>query len=223
MTEVLTSLDAILAPSRSALLVVDVQNDFIHPEGWAARHSPGGPSLRHVIPPINRLIRAARTARVPVVYILMEHGPALDPPQLPGALRGAGDGRRHPVRGRRLGRPPRCGDPSAGARRPHDRPPLVRRVRGHRAPRAPARARRRVGGRNGRGHQSVRADDDPARIRPRLLRGDRRGRDGGGRSDRAGRHPGQLPPVLRAGGAERDDRSALAPAHDSRFRGAAPA
>ena len=49
MTEVLTSLDAILAPSRSALLVVDVQNDFIHPEGWAARHSPGGPSLRQVI------------------------------------------------------------------------------------------------------------------------------------------------------------------------------
>jgi ureidoacrylate peracid hydrolase len=80
MTEVLTSLDAILAPSRSALLVVDVQNDFIHPEGWAARHSPGGPSLRQVIPPINRLIRAARTARVPVVYILMEHGPGLDLP-----------------------------------------------------------------------------------------------------------------------------------------------
>ena len=42
MTEVLTSLDAILAPSRSALLVVDVQHDFIHPEGWAARHSRQG-------------------------------------------------------------------------------------------------------------------------------------------------------------------------------------
>jgi ureidoacrylate peracid hydrolase len=80
MTEVLTALESILAPARTALLVVDVQNDFVHPEGWAARHQPGGPSLRHVIPPINRLIEGARTAAIPVVYILMEHGPAMDLP-----------------------------------------------------------------------------------------------------------------------------------------------
>ena len=36
MAQVLNSLDSILAPSRSALLIVDVQNDFIHPDGWAA-------------------------------------------------------------------------------------------------------------------------------------------------------------------------------------------
>jgi len=78
VTDVLTSLDAILAPTRSALLVVDVQHDFIHPEGWATRH--GSPSLRQVIPPINRLITAARSAGVTVVYILMEHGPAIDLP-----------------------------------------------------------------------------------------------------------------------------------------------
>ena len=80
MPGILTAIEAILAPSRSALLVVDLQNDFIHPDGWAARHDPGGPSLRHVIPPVNALIRAARAAGVPVVYILMEHGPAIDPP-----------------------------------------------------------------------------------------------------------------------------------------------
>src|SRR5262245_2486639 len=80
MTDVLTALDSILAPSRAALLVVDVQNDFVHPDGWAARHQPGGPSLRHVIPPINRLIEAARAAAVPIAYILMEHGPAIDLP-----------------------------------------------------------------------------------------------------------------------------------------------
>jgi nicotinamidase-related amidase len=33
-----------------------------------------------VIPPINRLIGAARAAGVPVVYVLMEHGPAIDLP-----------------------------------------------------------------------------------------------------------------------------------------------
>jgi ureidoacrylate peracid hydrolase len=80
MPEVLTAIEAILEPSRSALLVVDLQNDFIHPDGWAARHHPGGPSLRHVIPPVNELIRAARVAAVPVVYVLMEHGVAIDPP-----------------------------------------------------------------------------------------------------------------------------------------------
>jgi ureidoacrylate peracid hydrolase len=80
MTEALTALEAILSPTRAALLVVDVQHDFIHVDGWAARHHPGSPSLRHVIPPINRLIRAARTARVPVAYVLMEHGPAVDLP-----------------------------------------------------------------------------------------------------------------------------------------------
>jgi ureidoacrylate peracid hydrolase len=80
MPEVLTVLESILAPSRAALLVVDMQNDFVHPDGWAARHQPDGPSLRHVIPPINRLIEAARAAAVPVVYILMEHGPAIDLP-----------------------------------------------------------------------------------------------------------------------------------------------
>jgi ureidoacrylate peracid hydrolase len=80
MPAVLTAIEAILAPSRSALLVVDLQNDFIHPDGWGARHDPGGPSLRQVIPPVNALIRAARAAAVPVVYILMEHGAAVDPP-----------------------------------------------------------------------------------------------------------------------------------------------
>src|SRR5262245_16784310 len=80
MTEVLTSLDASRAPSRAAVLVGDVPRDCTHPQRSAARHSPASPALRHVITPINRLVRAARTARVPVVYILMEHGPALDLP-----------------------------------------------------------------------------------------------------------------------------------------------
>jgi len=80
MPDVLTAVPEILAPARCALLVVDVQHDFIHPRGWSARHAPDGPSLRHVIGPINRLIAAARQARVPVAYISMAHGPAVDAP-----------------------------------------------------------------------------------------------------------------------------------------------
>jgi nicotinamidase-related amidase len=78
--DVLTSLDAILAPSRCALLVVDVQHDFVHPDGWARRHDPASPSLRHVIPVINRLIAEARRAGVVVAYVTMAHGRDIDPP-----------------------------------------------------------------------------------------------------------------------------------------------
>ncbi len=80
MPGVLTALTDILIPQRCALLVVDIQNDFIHPDGWSARHTPGGPTLRHVIPVINRLIAAARASRVPVCYVTMEHGPSVDAP-----------------------------------------------------------------------------------------------------------------------------------------------
>ena len=80
MPDILTSLDAILAPSRCALLVVDVQHDFVHPDGWARRHDPASPSLRHVIPVINRLIAAARRAGVVVAYVTMAHGRDIDPP-----------------------------------------------------------------------------------------------------------------------------------------------
>src|SRR5437870_2105177 len=48
MADLLTSLDAILAPTRAALLVVDLQNDFIHPRGWSARHHPEAPGVEPV-------------------------------------------------------------------------------------------------------------------------------------------------------------------------------
>jgi ureidoacrylate peracid hydrolase len=76
----LTETADILAPQHTALLVIDIQNDFIHPEGWAARSSRETPSLRHVIPVINGLIAAARGAGVAIVYIVMEHGPEIDAP-----------------------------------------------------------------------------------------------------------------------------------------------
>ena len=90
MPDVLTSVDAILEPVRCALLVVDMQHDFVHPDGWVARHDQGSPSLRRVIPVINRLISAARAAGVRVCYLTMEHGPEVDAPNYRAryALRG---------------------------------------------------------------------------------------------------------------------------------------
>jgi ureidoacrylate peracid hydrolase len=80
MNGVYTSLDEVLDPTRSALLVIDIQNDFVHPQGWSARRSSDAPPLRHVIGPINALISAARDASIPIAYILVQHGPDIDAP-----------------------------------------------------------------------------------------------------------------------------------------------
>ncbi len=67
----------LLSPARCALLVVDVQNDFVHPDG---RVGPGGARAGYAVTlaAINSLIGAARTAGVPVIYIRTEHGPGRD-------------------------------------------------------------------------------------------------------------------------------------------------
>lgn len=80
MTGVYTSLSEILDPARSSLLVIDIQNDFVHPQGWSARRNSEVVSLRRVIEPINELINAARESGVLVTYVLMQHGPDIDSP-----------------------------------------------------------------------------------------------------------------------------------------------
>ena len=77
---VLGTLEEVLAPERCALLVIDVQRDFVHPQGWSARRDPRAVALRGVVPVINMLVRGARRAGVPVVYVTMEHGPEVDAP-----------------------------------------------------------------------------------------------------------------------------------------------
>lgn len=79
-TRILTTLDELLRPGGCALLVVDVQRDFVHPDGWSARRLPGATSLRRVIPVINALVAAARATAVPVCYVTMEHGREVDAP-----------------------------------------------------------------------------------------------------------------------------------------------
>lgn len=61
---------------KSALIIVDMQNDFVHPDGGfahAAREAPEAgidmPFLMGTIPHVKRLADAFRTAGRPVVYI----------------------------------------------------------------------------------------------------------------------------------------------------------
>src|SRR5262249_47612235 len=60
----------------SALIIVDMQNDFVHPEGhfgYRAREARGSaldmPSLMRTIPQVGRLATAFRNAERPVVYL----------------------------------------------------------------------------------------------------------------------------------------------------------
>ena len=62
--------------TRSALIVVDMQNDFVHPEGAFAERAKENPAakidmelLASPIPEIGRLAEAFRDAGQPVVYI----------------------------------------------------------------------------------------------------------------------------------------------------------
>ncbi|MBM3451478.1 MAG: cysteine hydrolase family protein [Armatimonadetes bacterium] len=65
---------------RSALIVVDVQNDFAHPAGWVGRRGGLPPSTQAAVARINALIDAARLTRLPVYYVRVEHGPEVDAP-----------------------------------------------------------------------------------------------------------------------------------------------
>jgi ureidoacrylate peracid hydrolase len=57
-----------LVPGRTAHVVVDDQNDFLHPDGWYATHEIDISHMRRVIEPTMVLNAACRRARVPIVW-----------------------------------------------------------------------------------------------------------------------------------------------------------
>lgn len=61
-------LDEILAPAHTALLVVDMQNDFVSPAGHFARNGKDVSRIAPIVPGLRRIIAAARAAGVLVIY-----------------------------------------------------------------------------------------------------------------------------------------------------------
>jgi ureidoacrylate peracid hydrolase len=57
-----------LVPGRTVLTLIDLQRDFLHPDGWYAKGGIDVSHMRRVIEPTRRLLAAARRARVPVVW-----------------------------------------------------------------------------------------------------------------------------------------------------------
>jgi ureidoacrylate peracid hydrolase len=57
-----------LVRDRSALIVIDPQNDFLHEEGWYARQGIDISHMRRIIEPTKELVAEARRRGVPVVW-----------------------------------------------------------------------------------------------------------------------------------------------------------
>lgn len=69
-------------PANSALLVVDMQNDFCHPQGAFARRGLDISLAQQIIPVVKRLMSRAREVGVPVVIVRVLRGPDTDWPAL---------------------------------------------------------------------------------------------------------------------------------------------
>src|SRR5581483_6316679 len=57
-----------LVPGHTALVLIDDQRDFLHPDGWYAKSGIDISHMRRVIEPTQRLVAASRAARVPVIW-----------------------------------------------------------------------------------------------------------------------------------------------------------
>jgi nicotinamidase-related amidase len=57
-----------LEPGRTALVLIDPQNDFLDPEGWYAQSGVDISHMRRVIEPIKALVAEARRRDVPVIW-----------------------------------------------------------------------------------------------------------------------------------------------------------
>ena len=57
-----------LVPGRTAVVVIDGQNDFLHPDGWYAQR---GVDISHMVAsigPTAEVVREARARRVPIIW-----------------------------------------------------------------------------------------------------------------------------------------------------------
>ncbi|MGE0768237.1 MAG: cysteine hydrolase family protein [Hyphomicrobiaceae bacterium] len=57
-----------LSPARTALVVIDMQNDFLHADGWYAKQGIDISHMQSAIAPTASLVREARARGVPVIW-----------------------------------------------------------------------------------------------------------------------------------------------------------
>jgi len=66
---VLKTLEEIIDPAHSALIIVDAQNDFVSSEGFLAKFGMDMTHIQEAVPKINRFVEVARDSGVPVLFI----------------------------------------------------------------------------------------------------------------------------------------------------------
>ncbi len=57
-----------LNPGRTVLVVIDPQNDFLHPDGWYAQQGIDIHHMRRTIEPTRQLLEDVRAKNIPVVW-----------------------------------------------------------------------------------------------------------------------------------------------------------
>ena len=65
-----------LIPGRTAVVVIDPQNDFLHDDGWYAQNGIDISHMQRIIEPTKELLKAARENRIPIVWT--RHGTRSD-------------------------------------------------------------------------------------------------------------------------------------------------
>lgn len=65
----MVGLNELVDPKHAAILVIDVQNDFCHPEGGQAKQGREISAMTAVVPNIITLIKEGRKAGVPVIFV----------------------------------------------------------------------------------------------------------------------------------------------------------
>ncbi|MDH6672998.1 ureidoacrylate peracid hydrolase [Paenibacillus sp. LBL] len=72
------SLNQLMLESKAAVIVVDVQNDYCHPEGALPRAGCDVSGVGEMMPKLHKLLQSAREFHVPVIFIQTLHEKATD-------------------------------------------------------------------------------------------------------------------------------------------------
>jgi ureidoacrylate peracid hydrolase len=70
----------LLDPKKTALLVIDCQNDFCHPDGVSGKGGIPLQNIHEAMPRLHRLIRDVKSTAVRTIYVRYEHNRWADSP-----------------------------------------------------------------------------------------------------------------------------------------------
>lgn len=87
--------DGTWAPESAALVVVDMQRDFVDPTGWLGQIGADTAPLSGIVPAVAELIALARAAGIFIVYTVEAHRPDLS--DLPANKRWRAERLGHPI------------------------------------------------------------------------------------------------------------------------------